>query len=197
MRPLSLPLFFRRASDTSSLPSAMDEQEVARLVQAELPRGERLIGRMLGPRSDLEDLVQTVFVEACRALPRYRGEGTRGAFIGGIAVRVARRAMRGSAFSRRRAELVTEPVATDLNPEDALVSRQRMRALRAALERIAPKKRIAFTLWALEGLEPHEIATLTGASLSATRSRIFHAQKELKQMALRNAGLREALGERR
>jgi DNA-directed RNA polymerase specialized sigma24 family protein len=33
-------------------------------------------------------------------------------------------------------------------------------------------------LWVLEGLEPQETATLTEASLSATRSRIFYAQKE-------------------
>jgi RNA polymerase sigma-70 factor (ECF subfamily) len=206
VRPLPLPLFFRRSApessspassqvDSRSNPAVSTEPDVALLMRAELPRVERLLGRMLGPRADLEDLVQTVFVEACRSLSRYRGEGTRGAFIGGIAVRVARRAMRGSAFSRHRADLVDEPAGTDATPEEALVRSQRMRAVRAALARIAPKKRIAFTLWALEGLEPYEVAELMEASLSATRSRIYHAQKELRQMAGRNAILREALGE--
>jgi RNA polymerase sigma-70 factor (ECF subfamily) len=205
---LSLPLFFRRSAPETSSPVSTEagarasglasaELDVALLMRAELPRVERLLGRMLGPRADLEDLVQTVFVEACRSLSRYRGEGTRGAFIGGIAVRVARRAMRGSAFTRHRADLVEEPAGSEATPEDALVRSQHMRAVRAALARVAPKKRIAFTLWALEGLEPHEIAELMGASLSATRSRIYHAQKELRQMAARNEILREALGEER
>lgn len=193
MRPLSLHLFTRRGASETSSP--VSEREVLRLLHTELPTVQRLLGRMLGPRADLEDLVQTVFVEACRSVSRYRGEGTPGAFVGGIAVRVARRAMRGSAFSRHRADLVEEPPGTGATPEEALMRSQRMRVVRAALERIAPKKRIAFTLWALEGLEPHAIAELTGASLSATRARIYHARKELQQMAARSEALRDALGE--
>ncbi len=193
MRPLSLPFLFRRSADSAA--DSRDEASVTSLVRAELPRVERLLGRMLGPRSDLEDLVQTVFVEACRSFAHYRGEGTPGAFVGGIAVRVARRAMRGSAFSRHRAELDEEVAGTGLSPEEAYAQTQQLKVVRAALERLAPKKRIAFTLWAFEGLEPEEIAKLTEATLPATRSRIFYAQKELREMARRSPALREVLGE--
>jgi RNA polymerase sigma-70 factor (ECF subfamily) len=188
VRPLSLPFFLQRARAGTA--DAADDRALA-LVRAELPRVERLLGRLLGPRADLEDLVQNVFLEACRAFPRYRGDGSPGAFVGGVAVRVARRAMRGTAFSRRRADLLEEPVSGGESPEEAYATRQRLACLRGALERLAPKKRVAFTLWALEGLEPREIAELTGASLAATRSQIFYAQKELKQMATRDAALRE------
>lgn len=193
MRPLSLPSFFRRSTVPAA--DAREEASVASVVRAELPRVERLLGRMLGSRGDLEDLVQTVFVEACRSFVHYRGEGSPGAFVGGIAVRVARRAMRGSAFSRHRAELDAEVAGPGLSPEEAYAQTQQLRAVRAALEKLAPKKRIAFTLWAFEGLDPEEIAKLTGASLAATRSRIFYAQKELREMARRNPALREVLGE--
>jgi RNA polymerase sigma-70 factor (ECF subfamily) len=186
---LSLPLFFRRSS-----PALQTDSSAADLVRLELPRVERLLGRMLGPRADLEDLVQNVFVEACRAFGHYRAEGSPGAFVGGIAVRVARRAMRGTAFSRRRADLDAEPASASLNPEDAYVQREQLRVVQHALEKLAPKKRIAFTLWAFEGLEPQEIAQLTQASLAATRSRIFYAQKELRALAERSPALREALG---
>ncbi len=37
---------------------------------------ERVLGRILGATPDLEDLVQTTFIEAMRALPRYRGEAS-------------------------------------------------------------------------------------------------------------------------
>ncbi len=83
VRLLSLPFPFRRSTDPAA--DSRDEAWVTSLVRAELPRVERLLGRMLGPRSDLEDLVQTVFVEACRSFAHYRGEGTPGAFVGGIA----------------------------------------------------------------------------------------------------------------
>ncbi len=80
-------------------------------------------------------------------------------------------------------------------PERRTSDRERMRRVRAALERIKPNKRIAFILWALEGMEPAQIAELMDASVSATRSRIYHAQRELKAMAARDPYLREALKE--
>jgi RNA polymerase sigma-70 factor (ECF subfamily) len=183
---LSLPRFLSR--------TASPDAALIALVRAELPRVERLLGRMLGPRADLEDLVQQVFVEALRS-GRYRGEGSPGAFIGGIAVQIAKRAMRGSAFSRRRADLLEEPVASTGCPESAYTRAVQLKALRAALSHLSPKKRVAFTLWALEGLKVTEIAALTGQSLPATRSQIFYAQKELRAFAERSPALREALGE--
>jgi DNA-directed RNA polymerase specialized sigma24 family protein len=71
-----------------------------------------------------------------------------------------------------------------------------MRRVRAALDRIKPKKRIAFALWAFEGLTVAQIAELTGTSVPATRSRIFHAQRELREHARRDPWLREAMEER-
>jgi RNA polymerase sigma-70 factor (ECF subfamily) len=178
-------------------PTREDAAQASALVRTELPRIERLLGRMLGPRSDLPDLVQTVFVEAVRAFDHYRGEGSPGAFIGGIAVQVAKRALRGSADSRRQRAL-SDTMAESLvspqgDPEQACGERRAMERLRAALARIAPKKRIAFCLWALEGLEMSEVATLMDSSLSATRSRILYAQRELRVLATRDPVLRELL----
>jgi DNA-directed RNA polymerase specialized sigma24 family protein len=61
------------------------------------------------------------------------------------------------------------------------------------LMRLRAPKREAFVLWALEGMEPEQVAEVTGASLSATRSRIFYAQKELRQMADRDPYLKDLL----
>jgi RNA polymerase sigma-70 factor, ECF subfamily len=187
----SLPFPFRLGRARSR----EEAERAAALVRVELPRVERLLGRMLGPRADLQDLVQTVFVEAVRSFAHYRQDGSPGAFIGGIAVKVARRALRGTAYSRRRSAL-TEVMAESLtsqggNPEQACADQRALARLRIALDRIAAKKRIAFCLWALEGLEMPEIAALTGASVAATRSRIFHAQRELRRIAERDPVLRE------
>src|SRR5262245_18945940 len=84
------PWFARlRAGD----PAALD-----RLARDEAPRVARLLTSMLGPRADLEDLTQAVFLEACRSMPRFRGDGSITSFVLGIAVRVARRTMRPSAW---------------------------------------------------------------------------------------------------
>lgn len=172
-----------------------DPEALERLVARELPRVERLLLRILGPRSDLEDWVQNVFLEACRALPGFRGESSLSTFIGGITVRVSRRAMRPTAWWRRTTELVDEPATGEPGPEEALHQAHQLARARKALERLAPKKRVAFLLWAVEGLSVEEIATMTGASVSATRSQIFYAQKELKKRAAHDPYLRTLVGE--
>jgi len=156
-----------------------DATALRTIAERELPRVERLLGRILGPRRDFEDLVQNVFLELCRALPSYRGESKLSTFIGGITVRVARRALRPSAYEKRRGPMPLELVASDSGPERNAIASERLRRLHAALDRIKPKKRIAFTLWALDGMSPTEIAELTGAKLHTVRSRIFHARHEL------------------
>jgi RNA polymerase sigma-70 factor, ECF subfamily len=165
------------------------------MARRELPRVTRLLHRLLGPRKDMEDLVQTVFLEACRAIPGFRGDSSLGTFVGAIAVRVARRAMRPPAFVTRRDALTEEPVAPSGGEGvGAVQASEQLRRLHLAMERLSEPKRVAFVLWALEGIEPAVIAEMTGASLPATRSRIFYAQKELREMAAGDPYLAELVG---
>lgn len=192
-----------RAEPTTS--HVIDEELVARakrgdaraldvIARHELPKVERLLIRILGPRVDLEDLVQIVFMELCRALPSFRGDSAFSTFVGGITVRVARRAMRPTAWWKRRSELTDEPAAPTAGPERDVMAHEQLRRVRGALEHLSDKKRVAFLLWALEGLSFEEVAVTMGASLSATRSRIFYAQKELRSRAERDPYLRDLLG---
>jgi RNA polymerase sigma-70 factor (ECF subfamily) len=179
-------------SDLVARAKSGDPRALTAIAERELPRVERLLARILGPRQDLEDLVQSVFVELCRALPSFRGDSLLSTFVGGITVRVARRALRPSAFRRWRAPMPQEVEGSPaLGPERETIARTRMRHLHRALEGIAPKKRIAFTLYALEGLSPKEIAELTDTKEHTVRSRIFHARKELVAAARRDPVLRE------
>lgn len=174
-----------------------DAEALGILAKREMPRVERLLGRILGPRDDLEDLVQTVFMELCRALPGFRGDSRFSTFVGGITVRVARRALRPSAWARRRGTMPEQVMEEAKHtPDRTALARDRMRRLHRALDGIKSKKRIAFTLWALEGLSPQEIATLTGSKVHTVRSRIFHARRELQAAANRDPVLRELVEER-
>lgn len=172
-----------------------DRAALEAIAREQLPRVERTLIKLLGPRDDLDDLVQNVFVELCRALPRFRGDSQLSSFVGGITVRVARRAMRPSAWFRRRVHVELEAVAPDVGIERRTDAQEGLRRVRAALEGVAPKKRIAFLLWALDGKTPDEIAELTNASVSATRSRIFYARKELAKRAAQDPVLRELIGD--
>lgn len=165
------------------------------IARAELPRVERLLGKILGPRQDLEDLTQNVFLELCRALPGFRGDSKLSSFVGGITIRVARRAMRPSAWTRRRADEEVEAVDDKASAERLAETREGLRRARAAIEHLSENKRIAFLLWALDGRSTAEIADLMDASVSATRSRIYYAQKELRQAAAADPVLRAILGD--
>ena len=171
---------------------AGEPEALQQLARQEAPRVARMLGSMLGPRQDMEDLVQTVFLEACRALPGFRGDSSVSTFLGAIAVRVARRAMRPSAWLRRRVWVEPEPVAYG-DPERSAQQGEQLRQVRRALDAIAVKKRVAFLLWAVEGMDVPAIAQLTGASVAATKSRIYYAQRELQQRATRDPALRELL----
>lgn len=172
---------------------AGDPAELQAIARRELPRVERTLRKLLGHRSDMDDLVQNVFVEMCRALPGFRGESSLSTFIGGITIRVARRAMRPTAWVRFRSAMPEEPIAGFDRPHDNAVAGEQLRRLHAALEKISADKRIAFVLWALDGKEVETIAEMVSASVAATRSRIHYAQKELKAIAARDPYLRELL----
>jgi RNA polymerase sigma-70 factor (ECF subfamily) len=171
---------------------AGDAAALERMARQESPRVARLLGSMLGPRQDLEDLVQNVFLETCRALPGFRGESSVSTFVGAITVRVARRAMRPSAWLRRRVWEAPEPVAVS-DPERGAEQAQQLQHVRRALDAIGDKKRVAFLLWAIEGMDVGAIAELTGASVAATKSRILYAQRELHRRAERDPVLRGLL----
>lgn len=172
---------------------AGDAQALDWLVRSQWERVHRLLGRVWGARPDLEDLVQNTFVETLRALPSFRHDSELSTFVAGIAIRVARRAARPRLVVRGAQPLEPELASSGPEPEQQARAREALRRARAVLAGIAEPKRVAFLLWALEGLDPQTIAEAMGASLSATRSRIFYAQRELLDAAKRDPALHEWL----
>jgi RNA polymerase sigma-70 factor (ECF subfamily) len=155
-----------------------------------------LLGKLLGPRRDLEDLVQIVFVELMRSLPRFRGDSKLSTFVGGITVQVARRALRPTAWDRRKTAMPDVEPEHDTSSVDEVVHRRaQLAALHRALDGLSEDHRISLLLWALEGLEPAAIAEMTNATVSATRSRIWWAQKHLRRAAQAEPLLKELIGE--
>jgi RNA polymerase sigma-70 factor (ECF subfamily) len=165
------------------------------LVRTHWDRVQRLIIRMFGPRQDLEDLVQTTFLETLRALPGFRRESTLSTFISGIAARVVMRARRPSKVVRGSSSLELSAELAGHGPEaDAQLERmEALRRLQAILERVSEPKRMAFMLWALEGMPVEQVADAMQAGVAATRSRIFYAQKAIKAGAARDPYLRRWL----
>ena len=176
---------------------AGDARALDWIVRTQWHRVQRLLTRIWGPRQDLEDLVQTTFLETLRALPSFRRESELSTFVSGIAIRVARRALRPSLVVRHSVALDDSPLQLSAHGslDKQLGDVEALRRVHTILGGVSEPKRVAFLLWALEGMPIPEIAASMQASASATRSRIFYAQKELTEAAKADPYLLEWLTE--
>ncbi len=145
----------------------------------------RLVFRMLGRRSDLEDVIQEVFVQVHKSLKDFRGQAKFSTWLHRVTVNVVLMHRRAA---RSRPVFADEPPAEGIEPGDAVMPdedaerRERMRAFARLLDRLADKKRIVFVLHELEGLAPNEIARIVGAPVLTVRTRLFYARRELEGM---------------
>ncbi len=139
------------------------------------------VTRLVGPGPDREDVLQQVFLELHRALPRFRGDSAVSTFLYRIAINVTYDHLRRR--TRRAGEhdpgALDSLIDGDLTPEDRAHRREELAQIFALLDRIKPKKRIAFVLVAVEGLTIGEAAELVGAQPEAVKQRVLHARREL------------------
>jgi RNA polymerase sigma-70 factor (ECF subfamily) len=172
-----------------------DRRALQAVFLAHAPYLERLLGRVVGSALEVEDLLQSTFLAAIHAFPRFRGEAQVRTWLARIAIRTAQDRLRSAAHRRRGAvsdlEETDDPRALLAISESALDMRRGMSRLNVHLQAIAPKKRIAFVLHVFEGLPLEEVAALVGASVTATKSRVFFARRELLKRAQRDPVLRE------
>jgi RNA polymerase sigma-70 factor, ECF subfamily len=146
---------------------------------------ERVIGRLVGPTPDLEDLVQDTFANALRALSTYRGEASLKTWLTSIAVHVAQHHLRAGRLRRHAPlEVVEEKHIPCHAPEaEARLDERRFSArIHGLLDQIPSKQRIALLLFTIEGRSVEEVAALMGASQTATRSRVFFARRALRAL---------------
>jgi RNA polymerase sigma-70 factor, ECF subfamily len=143
--------------------------------------------QLVGPSSDREDLLQQVFLELYRALPRFRAESSIGTFIHGIAVHVAldhlrRRGRRPQHFTTVELDELIDGSPT---PEDCARRRAELGQVLTLLDQIKPAKRIAFALVAIAGLSLDEAAELVGTNADAIKQRVLRTRRELLAMIAR------------
>ncbi|MBX3158196.1 MAG: sigma-70 family RNA polymerase sigma factor [Deltaproteobacteria bacterium] len=153
--------------------------------------------RVLGDRTDLDDLVQEVFVIAFRGLERFRGDARLSTWLYRICVNVAL----GRIRTRKRrpnavgmTDLDSAPADPSLTerpetPDRSLERRRDQESVYRALEELAPKKRIVLYLHEIEGLDLKEIAYLVDSNPVTVRTRLFYARREFYKIIAGDAAL--------
>lgn len=163
---------------------AGDVEAFALLVDRYHARCLKVATAVLGDSDDAEDAVQEAFVRAYRGLPGYRESERFGAWLLRIVVNQCRThrsrgARHGQFGTLDDFDALLVPTAS---AESGLDDAERRETLARALAQLCPEQREAVMLRFAEGLSYDEMATLTGAGVSALKMRVQRACTRLRTL---------------
>lgn len=138
----------------------------------------RNVTRLIGHSSELEDIIQDVFVQVHHSLDAFRFDCTFTTWL----YRVTRNVT--ISHLRKRPSTVElkdwRALRADNTAWSKLEARDLLRVLNAALENVSVEYREAFLLHEIEGMKLREIAELTGESLNTIAARVRRTREKLQ-----------------
>jgi RNA polymerase sigma-70 factor (ECF subfamily) len=143
-----------------------------------------LLLRLLGDRSEAEDVAQEVMLRAWQGIARFRGQSSYFTWLYRIAVNeanrvLAKRARRPASVSIGARELQL-PAAAAHDPSRQAENSELRRSLGEALAQLPPELRTAIVLRDVEGLSTQEAAEIVGISQAAFKSRLHQARLRVR-----------------
>jgi RNA polymerase sigma-70 factor (ECF subfamily) len=173
---------------TSTSIAALDDLAVQRAKSGDINALERvyrayegtvysLARRICRREEDAEDVMQETFLEVCRSIGKFRGDGggSLTVWIKRITASKALMRLRGAKY-RDTDELFEDAAAAPGSPDPAL----RM-DLEAALGRLSETSRAVIWLHDVEGYTHEDIAELMGKSVSFSKSQLSRAHARLRR----------------
>jgi RNA polymerase sigma-70 factor (ECF subfamily) len=163
---------------------AGDVSAFERLSSAYADRLFMLLLRLLGDRSEAEDVAQEVMLRAWRGIARFQGQSSYFTWLYRIAVNEANRALEKKA--RRPAGVSIGPQELQLpaspayDPSRQAENSELRRVLGQALAELPPALRTAIVLRDVEGLSTQEAAEIAGVSQAAFKSRLHQARLRVR-----------------
>jgi len=163
-----------------------------------------VVMRMLGDRDIAADVAQETFLAAFRAMPSFRGGSSFRAWLMRIASNQScdhwRRTHRHPVDSLDSLIDEDEPssasamsslfdTAQEVNPEEALLTRELQQIIQLGLEELPLDQRVAVVLCDIQGLSYEEIASATQTAPGTVRSRIARGRTRLRVYLLKHREL--------
>ena len=158
------------------------------LVRKHQPRVFATVRRYARRESEVEDIVQDVFVKAFQKLDTYRSEAPFEHWLMRLTVRTCYDALRAHQRSRELSfadltdkenrwleRFATNPSAAD---ESAAAAKARVQRL---LQQLSPASQLIINLLEIEERSVKEIAQLTGWSVPLVKVRAFRARAEMRK----------------
>jgi RNA polymerase sigma-70 factor (ECF subfamily) len=152
--------------------------------------------RLLGADTELDDIVQDVFVAAITSIQRLRDPSMLKSWLLGIAVGKVRDSLRARWRRRWLSFLPNDELPDHAGAENEAQS-DVAREIKALLNQLPPEERLALLLHRLEGLSLEEAATASNMTVSTFKRRLTRAETKFVQRAHRRPALAEWLRGRR
>jgi RNA polymerase sigma-70 factor (ECF subfamily) len=166
-----------------------DVQAFAALYDQHLERVYRYVYYWVGHRADAEDLTQQVFLQAWRAVGRYRHTGA--SFVAWLLMIAHNLVM---SFFRRGKEthyLELEPVSQErwADPEATVLAKYDRQAVRRAILRLKPDQQQVIVLRFVEHFDYADVAATMGKSEGNIRVIQHRALAELRRLLAHEVNL--------
>jgi len=159
----------------SSSSQAVSESAFADLLKPLIEPGYRLALAMLHDAQAAEDAVQEASFTAWRKLDRMRDQGRLRPWFLGVVANKCRNARR-----RKWTAEVSVGVPEEIPVKSAEDRTLRGADLRRAISRLGHDDRLVVVLYFYLDMPVDEVATAAGASVGATRARLYRAVKKLR-----------------
>ncbi len=141
---------------------------------------------MLGRTSEVDDVVQDVFLRCYQTLDRFRGDASFSTYVKKIAINksldVLRRRKRflGRFLSRDdETRYLAEPA---MDVADEVEKNEQAKLVHAAIDLLPVKHRVVVVLRMIEGYSTEETADMLDLAYGTVLSRLSRAQKKLKDI---------------
>jgi len=140
--------------------------------------------RMVGDRTEAEDLAQEAFIAAFKALPTFRADAKFSTWLYRIAANKCKDWLRAKRPGHQEVEVdsvADEQMVEARTPERLLSQQQVADRLDRAIQRLPPLYREAFVLKHVEGLSYEEMEELLGVSGDTLKMRVYKGRLQLSR----------------
>ncbi|TKB62565.1 MAG: sigma-70 family RNA polymerase sigma factor [Nitrospira sp.] len=142
--------------------------------------------RMVGERTEAEDLAQETFVAAFKALPTFRAESKFSTWLYRIAANKCKDWLRAKRPGQSVRDVDVEEVLDDRvveerTPERLLSQQQVAAQLDRAIQRLPPLYREAFVLKHVEGLSYEEMQEILSVNADTLKMRVYKGRLQLSR----------------
>lgn len=173
MSNADLELVGRIRSGDGSAFEALYRQHATRLYN--------LASRMVGSRSEADDVLQEIFLLAYRKLGSFRGESSLGTWLYRLAMNHCLDVLRNRQTRMgQQTDSLDEPDAAPLASPVPLVGAVSRIDLERAIDALPPACRAAFLLHDVEGFGHQEVGAMLGISEGTSKSQVHKARMRIR-----------------